>query len=106
VDTSDADAVDTSDADAVDTSDADAVDTPGSDAAGTAAVGTAVDAGAGTGDFPSFVPSGATAATPAVGGERVSAATKKDGIDTNRRRNPAAAKTFLTTHPSKKPPRI
>jgi hypothetical protein len=66
----------------------------------------ALYAGAGTGDFPSFVPSGATAATPATGGERVSAATEKDGIDTNSRRNPAAVKTFFTTHPSKKPPRI
>jgi hypothetical protein len=63
-------------------------------------------AGAGTGDFPSFVPSGSTAATPAVGGERLSAATNKDGIDTNSRRNPAAERTFFTTHPSKKSPRI
>ena len=70
----------------------------------TVAKGMASYAGAGTGDFPSFVPSGATAATPAVGGERVSAATKIDGIDTNSRRNPAAARTFLTTHSSKKPP--
>jgi hypothetical protein len=70
------------------------------------AEGMALDAGAGTGDFPSFASSGATAATPAVGGERVSAATGKDGIDTNSRRNPAAERTFFTTHPSKKPPRI
>jgi hypothetical protein len=45
-----------------------------------------------------------TAASPAVAGERVSAVPPKDGIDTNSRRNPAAAKVFLTIHPSKKPP--
>ena len=72
----------------------------------TVAKGMALPADAGTGDFPSFVPSGATAGTPAVGGERVSAATKEDGIDTNSRRNPAVAITFLITNPSKKPPRI
>ena len=79
-------------------------------AAGTSGVteaeGMALYGDAGTGDFPSFAPSGATAVPPAVGGERVSAATEKDGIDRNSRRNPAAEKTFFTTHPSNKPPRI
>jgi len=86
--------------------------TPGEGASGTAAGtagvtvagGTAVEAGAGPGDFPAFVPSGLTAAPSAVAGERVSAVPPKDGIDTNSRRNPAAAKVFLTIHPSKKPP--
>ena len=71
----------------------------------TVAGGAAVETGAGTGDFPAFAPSGRTPAPPAVAGERVSAVPPKDGIDANSRRNPAAARAFLTTHPSKKPPR-
>jgi hypothetical protein len=66
--------------------------------------GAAFEGGAGGGDFPAFVPSGMTAAPPAVAGERVSAVPPKDGIDANSRRNPAVAKAFLTTYPSKKPP--
>ena len=82
-----------------------ATGTAGGAADGTAAGGgMAVCAGAGPGDFASFVSSGLDAALPAVAGERGSAVPPKDGIDTNSRRRPAAARAFLTTHPTKKPP--
>jgi hypothetical protein len=86
--------------------------TPGAGAVGTAggapgvtvAGGTAVEAGAGRGVSQPFAPSGSTTAPPADAGERLSVVPPKDGIDTSSRRKPAAAKAFLTTHPSMKPP--
>ena len=64
----------------------------------------AVDTGPGPGDFPSFEPSGRTAAPPACADEGASAATPIDGIDMASRRNAAAARVFLKSYPSKKPP--
>jgi hypothetical protein len=84
---------------------ADVAETAGGPPDGTAAGGgMAVVTGTGAGDFPSFVPSGLTAAPPSAAGECMPAASPRDGIDANSRRNPAAARAFLTTYPSKIPP--
>ena len=55
--------------------------------------------------FPAIVLSGWTADPPAIAVESVSAPPPKDGIDAKIRRNPAAARAFLTIYPSKTPPR-
>jgi len=63
-----------------------------------------VEALAESGDSPALVPSESTP-VPAPAGVRVSAVSPTDGIDANRRKNPAAKKTLLTTRPSNRPPR-
>jgi len=67
--------------------------------------GTAVEAGPGSVGFTASIPSGAPTALPAVAGKETSTVPPNEGIDTISRRNPAATKTLLKTHPSIESPR-
>jgi hypothetical protein len=64
-----------------------------------------VEAGTGSAGFTASVPSGAPTALPAVAGKETSTVPPNEGIDTSNRRNPAATKTLLKTHPSMDSPR-